>query len=174
MHIRSATVQDAAGIAEVQVASWREAYRGLLPAEVLDNLSPAHRGERWSSILADEMPRTATFVATEADIVGFASIGPCRGDHSDGELYALYLRPDRWRQGIGSRLHTAALAAMRDFGFADAILWALVGNERAFSFYRRHDWREDGAERIEHRPDGTELPEVRFHRRLDLPYRSER
>jgi GNAT superfamily N-acetyltransferase len=169
--IRPATVQDAAAIAEVQVASWREAYRGLLPAEVLDNMSTAHRRERWSSILADGMPRTATLVATtDNSIVGFVSIGPCRCEHpadGDGELSALYLRPDRWRRGIGSQLHAAALAGMRSFGFDNAILWALVGNERAFSFYRRHGWREDGADRIERRPDGTELPEIRFRRRLD-------
>jgi len=41
--IRPATPEDARAIAEVHVASWRYAYRGLLPDDVLDRLSVEER-----------------------------------------------------------------------------------------------------------------------------------
>ena len=37
--VRDATVDDARAIAEVHVASWRWAYRGQLPDDLLDGLS---------------------------------------------------------------------------------------------------------------------------------------
>ena len=38
-HVREATVADSAGIARVRIETWRAAYRGLVPQEVLDRLS---------------------------------------------------------------------------------------------------------------------------------------
>jgi len=39
VEIRDARVEEARAIAEVHVASWQAAYRGLLPAEVLAGLA---------------------------------------------------------------------------------------------------------------------------------------
>jgi hypothetical protein len=45
--VRRAELRDAAGIAAVHVASWQEAYRGLLPQEYLESLSVRDRIETW-------------------------------------------------------------------------------------------------------------------------------
>ena len=45
--IRPATVEDAAGIAEVQVATWRTAFRGVVADRALERLSVEQRTERW-------------------------------------------------------------------------------------------------------------------------------
>ena len=37
--IRLATLEDARKIAEIQVASWQVAYRGILPDEFLDQMN---------------------------------------------------------------------------------------------------------------------------------------
>jgi len=171
--VRLATVDDAAEIAVAHVASWKAAYRGLLPDQMLDSLSVTERQGRISNILADLGPRSAFLVATRAHAVaGFAWIGPqrcaVRAEH-DGELYSIYLHPDHWGHGIGHRLHHAALARLHDHGFTTAILWVLNGNERAINFYRRTGWRESGASRVDTRPDGTELPETQFQRVVVQP-----
>jgi hypothetical protein len=49
--IRDAIVSDAQAIASVRVSSWRAAYRGLLPDDVLAGLSVAARRRSWSDIL---------------------------------------------------------------------------------------------------------------------------
>ena len=45
MEIRAATISDAYSIAEVQVAGWQAAYRGIMPDSVLDGLSVPKREE---------------------------------------------------------------------------------------------------------------------------------
>jgi ribosomal protein S18 acetylase RimI-like enzyme len=168
--VRPATVEDSAGIAATHVASWRSAYRGLLPDEMLDNLSVERRQARWSRDLADPHPRTDTLVATTGHgIVGFATTGPRRCERpaaEDGELYAIYLDPGHLGHGAGHRLHQHALARLRERRFATATLWVPTGNERAIRLYRRAGRRANGHTRVDLRPDGTELPEVQMEHDL--------
>jgi hypothetical protein len=59
----------------------------------------------------------------------------------------------------------AALEALRRFGYCDALLWVLEGNERAQRFYAGGGWDADGAtKRDEHL--GFPMDEVRY--RIDL------
>jgi RimJ/RimL family protein N-acetyltransferase len=168
LSIRPATVDDAARLAVVHVASWRRAYRGLLPDDLLDGLSAAARERRWTSALAAPHARGAVLVVErDGQLLGFASVGLERSGEpadTDGELYAIYLDPDHWRHGVGTALHDAALDRLGELGFRTASLWVLVGNERAMAFYRRNGWREDGTTRVDIHPSGVELPEIRFRR----------
>jgi ribosomal protein S18 acetylase RimI-like enzyme len=149
MFLRDARPADAAGIAAVHVRSWQVGYRGLLPDEYLDALEPQERAQHYT--LGDPDPfMPATIVALEAEtICGFATTGPSRDDDDDatGELFALYVDPDRWGLGIGRTLLREARARMAQQGFEQAILWVLVGNERAERFYRIDGWGPNGRRR---------------------------
>jgi ribosomal protein S18 acetylase RimI-like enzyme len=172
--LRDATPADAHAIATVLVRSWRAAYRGLIPAHVLAELSVADRERFWSDVLTTRPPHTGAVVATVDDaVVGFASTGPPlvpadRADATLGDLYALYLAPDVWGRGIGTRLHDAALARLRSCGFTHAGLWVLDTNERALRFYRRLGWTDTGRSQVDIGPGGAELRERRLHRDLAL------
>ena len=154
------------------VRSWRAAYRGLLPDDVLAGLSIPDRERFWSDVLTARPPRSRAVVATIAGVVvGFAATGPPlvpadRADPTLGDLYALYLDPAVWRHGIGSRLHAAALDRLRSCGFAHAGLWVLDTNERALRFYLHHGWADTGRSQLDRGPGGTELHERRLHRDL--------
>lgn len=89
-----------------------------------------------------------------------------RADLTLGDLYALYLAPDVWRRGIGTRLHAAALERLRSCGFTHAGLWVLDTNEAALGFYRRHVWTDTGRSQLDRGPGDTELRERRLHRDL--------
>lgn len=121
--LSSATPADAHAIATVLVQSWRAAYRGLLPDDILAALSVADREQLWSDNLAARLPHTCTVVvAVKGAIVGFAATGPPlvpadRSDPTLGDLYALYPNPDVWRRGLGTQLHAAALDRLRSCGF---------------------------------------------------------
>jgi len=79
LSVRDAWPGEARAIAEVHVLSWRAAYRGLLPADVLDGLSVDGRERMWAGILRDPAPRRAVLVAAEEDkVLGFAALGPSR------------------------------------------------------------------------------------------------
>ena len=171
--LRDATRADAHAIATVAVRSWRAAYRGLLPDDVLAGLSIPDREQLWSEVLTTRPPHTRVVVATIEDtVVGFAATGPPlvpadRADPTLGDLYALYLAPHVWRRGIGTRLHAAALDRIRSCGFTHAGLWVLDTNERALRFYRHHGWTDTGRSQLDHGPGGAELHERRLHHDLD-------
>ena len=74
MEIRAATISDAYSIAEVQVAGWQAAYRGIMPDSVLDGLSVPKREEMWQRILAEQ--RFQLLVAEQdGRIIGFVDFG---------------------------------------------------------------------------------------------------
>ena len=172
VELRDATPADAHAIATVLVQSWRTAYRGLLPDDVLANLSVPDREQLWSDNLTARLPHTCTVVMAVKDaIVGFAATGPPlvaadRADPTLGDLYALYLNPDLCRRGLGTQLHAAALDRLRSCGFTHAGLWVLDTNEHALRFYHRHGWTDTGRTQIDQGPGGTELHERRLHRLL--------
>lgn len=170
---RDAAAADAHGIATVLTRSWRAAYRGLLPDDVLGGLSVADRERFWSGVLAEPPPRVRLVVAIgTGGVVGFAASGPPLvppdpadpDDPAVGDIYALYLDPDVWGRGLGSQLHAAALERLRAGGFRRAGLWVLDGNERALRFYARHHWTDTGRTRVDEGPGGCRLHERRLVR----------
>lgn len=175
--IREATPADAEAIAAVNVASWQVGYRDLLPEEMLAGLSVAEFGSRWTAGLRAGGARVSTLLMCRGDeVVGYSTVGPLRNLEDGaglaevgtelGELRTIYVHPDHWRHGIGSRLHSAALHKLAALGFPFAVLFVLVGNERAIGFYRQAGWVMDGGRKTGVGPAGVRLDEVRLHRTL--------
>ena len=136
--VRSAELEDAGEIARVHVATWRGAYRGLLPDEFLASLSEKHYTERWRRVIDKGSSRV--FVIDEPDgIAGFASGGRERAGEIGfaGELYALYVLEGSQRRGHGRELVRAVAGALRDLHLPDMIAWVLRDNSSARAFYER-------------------------------------
>jgi ribosomal protein S18 acetylase RimI-like enzyme len=169
--IRPAALDDASRLAEIHITSWQAAYADLLPAEFLDGLGAevGARTEQWQDWLSTESPQRSVLVVADGDdIVGFAHLGPT-GDKDlqpkqVGELYSMYLDPQRYRQGWGSELMSAAFDAMRAAGFTDGSLWVMRANTAARAFYEQAGWEADGAE-TDHCL-GITIPAVRYRRAL--------
>lgn len=171
--IRAANVSDADAIGRVHVQTWQAAYVGQLPDDYLRELSIPARQRSWRERLSDDGRTGDILVAVDHDeVIGFASIGPSRDQEAmtgAGELYGLYLSPDRWNRGIGRRLHDRALEALEQASHAMATLWVLETNDRARQFYERAGWVHDGASKIDTNRDGLALAEIRFARSLSNP-----
>ncbi|MFJ6532714.1 GNAT family N-acetyltransferase [Microbacterium sp. NPDC091662] len=168
LEIRDARTEDADDIARVHVRSWQVAYRGLIDQDVLDGLSIDERAASWRRNVAEPLPTSlGTLVAVRDDrIVGWASLGSGRDPDglADGEVYGIYADPSAWSTGAGHALLGAAEERIAEAGHDRAYLWVLDGNARADAFYARHGWGEDGAIKIEERPQLT----LREHRRVKL------
>jgi GNAT superfamily N-acetyltransferase len=160
VEVRDARPDDAVAIAGVHVSAWRAAYDRLLPSDVLSALSVERRAAHWERQLV--AGTSQVWVATEPDVQGFVSVGDSRDEDSPdaGELYAIYVSPGRWGEGIGQHLLTASSTWLSS-RYSAAHLWVLAGNSRACRFYSQHGWRPDGAEKQEQRGDVT-LHEVRY------------
>lgn len=163
MRIREANSDDAASIAHIQVESWRDAFRGLLPDEYLDEeLDEDERTRYWLTTLAGLGERENVLVADEGDsLAGFVHAGPT-DEAGEGELFAMHVTPVLRRRGIGFDLHDAALRRLRRGGFSGVRLWLLQGNKLARRFYERQGWLADGVEREAVPPGGA--TEVRYTR----------
>jgi ribosomal protein S18 acetylase RimI-like enzyme len=134
--VRAADIDDAGPIAKVHVATWRTAYRGLLPDEFLASLTDSSYEDRWRRTLNDGTDRV--YVAEEdGRVVGFASGGRERAGEVGygGELYSLYVLETAQRRGHGRRLVKAVVDGLREMGLADMIVWVLRDNPTARKFY---------------------------------------
>jgi GNAT superfamily N-acetyltransferase len=168
VEVRTAAPTDARAIAGVQVHSWQVAYRGLLPTDLLAELSVDGREQFWGEVLKAPTPGAAVLVAEEAGppVVGFVAVRPRPDSRRIGDLMALYVAPSAWRCGIGMLLHDAAVEHLVGQGCERAELWMLDGNERAAAFYRALGWSPDGRRQVEEQPDGFVLPVLGMSRDL--------
>jgi GNAT superfamily N-acetyltransferase len=170
MLIRDASLADAAVIARIRVDSWQVAYAGLMPEELLAGLSVEEGEANWSRALSSiQQDRAVLVVEEDGAPCGFAAFGPSRGgDPAEGEIFAIYLRPEAWRQGLGAGLMAAAVGRLTEIGYRAAILWVLDSNDRARRFYEAMGWEDAGEEKIDH-AFGSPLREVAYRLRLTPP-----
>ena len=131
-----ATAEDAAGIARVQVESWRTTYRGIVPTEFLAGMDVAGRERAWREQFAKR--QALTFVAEDGAVVGFISGGALRDRISgyDSELYAVYLVKECQGLGVGREMVRALARGLRADGFGAMVVWVLEENP-AVGFYKR-------------------------------------
>jgi len=136
--IRPARLEDATGITQVHIDSWRTTYKGLVPDEHLANLSYEQGTERRIQQLSNPRPNSFTFVAEDerGQIVGFISGGPEREDDPlfKSELYAIYILQEYQGFGIGHHLTQALVESLLAAGFANLLVWVLDTNP-ARQFY---------------------------------------
>ena len=115
IHIRRATLQDAAGIAHVHVTSSRASYAPL--SQNWQGVALPVRTDLWSSVIAENSPIEALIVAAQADeaIIGFAHGGPGRREEAlaTNELYVIHVLPEHRARGVGNGLWQATCDAIR-------------------------------------------------------------
>jgi GNAT superfamily N-acetyltransferase len=153
--IRRAGVEDARAIAQIHIASWRETYAQMMPAETLAALDEAEWAERWRGYLSDDDPAAATFLA--ADETGAAAgFGYCRRQRSEkllplgfsGEITSLYLLRRIQRRGAGRRLLGAMAEHLLAQGLNSAGLWVFRDAAHARRFYEAHGATPTGVEGV--------------------------
>jgi ribosomal protein S18 acetylase RimI-like enzyme len=142
MNVRSATIEDAAAMAHVRVHAWQQAYRGILPDDLLDNMDEAVITKRWRTIvLAQPSPGVCNLVAEDETglVIGFAAGGPERNADPEypGEVYALYVLPGSQRRGAGKALVSAGVNFLLAQGWQELLIWVLEQNRSGRSFYEK-------------------------------------
>lgn len=154
--IRPARRDDLGAIARVNVAAARAAYEHIAGAEALAALEPAEPD--WAPRF--ERARFRIVACEDDEVVGFAFAGES-GEPGAGELQFLFTDPRVWGRGAGRMLIAAALEALADDGFAEAVLWTEERNHRPRRIYEAAGWRLDGGMR-ERTWLGTEIRELRY------------
>jgi GNAT superfamily N-acetyltransferase len=168
--IRAATREDADGITDVQVVSWRTGYAHVFPDSVLyaDDFDTTRRNFWTAWRFA---PGHRVSVAVEGDhVVGFASYGPererARGFTGRGEVWAFYVHPDHWGSPVASTLMNHTELRLQTEGFDTAVLWVLDDNPRARAFYEKHGWEASGLSADFDDYCEVKVPEVEYRKEL--------
>lgn len=166
--VRLATEPDADAIGRIVVRAWQAAYGGRIPDDYLGQLDPTTRARQWRENIA--RGDRAIFVSERNEAaVGFCSLGSCRDDDLSGErvgeITAIYVDPEHWREGHGRALMSAVLPAARRAGFRAVTLWVLESNRGAEAFYVALGFVPDGAKKLDMQ-FGIELHHVRYRLRV--------
>jgi ribosomal protein S18 acetylase RimI-like enzyme len=153
LSIARAGAADAARIAAIHVAAWRETYADMMPAATLAGLDVAEWAERWAAKLADPDPASATFLAL--DTAGTAAgFGHCRRQSSEklgafsGEIASIYLLGRIQRRGAGRRLLREMAAHLTSHGCDSASVWVFREAAHARHFYEAHGAAPTGVEGV--------------------------
>ena len=169
MDIRRATVDDAPILSRVHVDSWRAAYREFVPQTSLDAFTYKWREQCYREALASGAEETY-IVQVGDEAVGYLTLGSARDPDLDtsriGEIWGIYIVPEFWRQGIGTRLAKEGEHILRARGYERIVLWVLEDNQQARRFYEAMGFLPDG--RSKEIDWGTLLTAVRYSKALKV------
>ncbi|SFD42453.1 N-acetyltransferase [Methylobacterium sp. 13MFTsu3.1M2] len=158
--IRRAREADLGGLSKVFDASWREAYRGIIPGVALERLISTRDRAWWRGALRRGRP--IAVVETGELVVGYAAYGRTRSRSlgTEAEIDELYLLPEYQGVGLGRRLFRAVRNDLADHGLARLGVWSLEDNARASAFYE--GLGGVAGPRVLDRVAGLPLPKVGF------------
>lgn len=148
MNIRRARVDDAPGIARLQIESYRTAYKSLLPQSYLDHFTQEEQEEDWRKVVLSN-PEEILYVAASnaGDIIGFAlgRVGSAGISSYDSELISMHVQANQQHKGVGRALIAALARELLHRRCGSLMLWVLQGNP-AQGFYERLGGRAVGTQ----------------------------
>ncbi|MFC7155896.1 GNAT family N-acetyltransferase [Halomarina halobia] len=129
--VRPATPDDVPGIRRIARRGWEAAYGDFLADETVERALA-----EWyaPAFVRDAVERDGTIyrvAVADGEVVGYAT-----GRVDDvGRLTSLYVDPDRWGEGIGTRLLEAVFDRLRERGVGRLEVRVLAVNEVGRAFY---------------------------------------
>ncbi len=105
------------------------------------------------------------FVAIDDGEVVGAGGGGMTGDDA-GEVYVLYMDPDRRGEGVGTKLLEAITAQQKEFGARTQWVSVQKGNEKGIPFYRAKGFLYDSEQAGYANKEDEEYISVRYSRNV--------
>jgi ribosomal protein S18 acetylase RimI-like enzyme len=156
IRLRPAGPDDAATVAEIWRAGWREAHIGRVPAELV-----AARTDESFRTRATESVTKTTVAMVGAELAGFVMVAA-------DEVEQLYVPARHRGAGVADTLLRHGEGTIKAAGHATAWLAVVPGNARARRFYERMGWTDGGP--FEHLAPGDDgpiaVPAHRYVKRL--------
>lgn len=131
--IRDAERSEFPALAALQIRSWRNVYRGIMPDSFLDDEIESDLHARWEALCpsGDDL----VLIADQGGIRGFITVW-CKPDPF---IDNLHVEPGERSKGIGQRLMQAAAHRLLQNGYGRVSLYVAARNSRAAAFYRKLD-----------------------------------
>ena len=138
--IRKAIKEDSYNIANLIVASWQTAYKGLIDDNYLNNLSVSDRMTGWENNILNQNENNHIYVYEEdSKILGVIRFGKPDDESANynSEIHVLYVEPSFKRKGIGTKLFDFARTYFINNNTTDMIIWCLRNNIPSIKFYEK-------------------------------------
>ena len=169
IQVRYATLQDAAAVANLHLIASRALYEGVVPDAHWSSTPLPKRVSFWKEAIEYGEPQV--MVATEgSEIVGFVGFDRSRDPKSKnttGEIWAIYVDPDRLGEGVGLALWDAANEGLQDEDCTDVTVWVPLRSDKALRFFDAAGFKREMNTARTVPMGGVRVEEIRFKRSLD-------
>jgi ribosomal protein S18 acetylase RimI-like enzyme len=167
--IRAATTNDIPALAHIHVEGWKASYGGIVNEQFLDSLTEEKQAADWQRWFGEKNMEVLIAHDAVGKPAGFTSFGKLRTPIPGGspirplytaEIYAIYILPQYWRQGLGRQLMGAAALKLKDMKHKSLSLWVLEKNTQACEFYKSLGGQRCGKKDID--VGGTKVKDVAY------------
>ncbi len=135
VEIRPAAFSDIEGMSIVVDSAWRENYRDIFTAEIIDKFTGRHRRESFTTLL--ERGEDILVLTMDGEIAAVCAFQRTDVLPDCAEIILMYVHPKHQRQGYGERLLSYVLDELRRSGYLRAVLDTAEKNEGARRFYEK-------------------------------------
>ncbi len=158
--IRQATQNDIPDLAHIHLASKLAAESGIIDQAFLDAKTVEQYKEKWVTFFEMD-DSTQLILSVDSQSAGFISFGQLRNPPAgmskirplySSEIYAIYVHPDYFRQGVGKALLSEAVKNLQELKHQSLCLWALDKNKRGCGFYEAMGGQRVGKKMTEFGP----------------------
>lgn len=151
--IRDAKRSEFQALARLQIRSWRDVYKGILPDSYLNDEIDEDLSRRWEALrpTGDDL----VLVADRSGLLGFITVW-CK---PDPYIDNLHVEPEKRSGGVGELLMRSAASRLLQHGYDRVSLYVAARNDRAADFYRRLGGQFGEIERL-HQKNGGDVDAI--------------
>jgi ribosomal protein S18 acetylase RimI-like enzyme len=166
--VRHATLADAAAVANLHLIASRALHEGQVPEAHWQATPMAQRVRFWKEAIEFGEPQVmvATLDGEIAGFVGFDRSRDPKSKNTTGELWALYVDPERLGQGLGLALWDAAREGLQDEDCTDVTVWVPLASAQALRFFDAAGFKREMNTARTVPLGGVRVEEIRFKRAL--------
>lgn len=144
LELRAAHETDVAATRACYLRSWRAAYAGFLPPDVVDTEAQKRRSFDWAHGIEVDTSTVVVAVDGSDAVLGVMQADEILPPPRDlPEILMLYVDPDAWGSGVATALLHHGVAWIAGRGHRDARLRVVEAHTRARRFYEREGWTPD-------------------------------
>ena len=161
-----ATQQHAAAMGLVHSCSWKKAYEGIIPQEIISAFTPESREAIFLEAITLR-PEEYYLFKVDGQPAGIASLSKSHESNAPahiGEIYSIYFHPDFWGTPATQLGLEFCIDRLKQLGFTLITVWVLNDNARAKRFYEKNGFVLDG--HTQELEIGVKLLEVRYAKKL--------
>ena len=132
--------KDIHAVSEINIHAWRSAYKDIISQQYLDELDIKKSEVNWAEGFTKHNDLIRLVCLSEEGIVcGYLCGGRARDKNGkiDGELYAIYVSPNKKRNGCGELLFKEFKKELIRLEFKNMNVWVLEANYSGRKFYEK-------------------------------------